>query len=54
MGTSRRAKIIYTWGGRNNPSHQDMLGAAWLESSLAEKDQGVLVDTSQCDLVPAG
>ena len=31
--------------GRNNPRHQYMLGAAWLESSFAEKDLGVLVDT---------
>ncbi|KAK4818548.1 hypothetical protein QYF61_014491 [Mycteria americana] len=31
--------------GRNNPRHQDMLGADWLESSFAEKDLGVLVDT---------
>ncbi|KAK4810780.1 hypothetical protein QYF61_008752 [Mycteria americana] len=31
--------------GRNNPRHQYMLGATQLESSLAEKDLGVLVDT---------
>ena len=31
--------------GRNNPTHRDMLGAAQLESSLAEKTPGVLVDT---------
>ncbi|KAK4806775.1 hypothetical protein QYF61_005571 [Mycteria americana] len=31
--------------GRNNPRHQYMLGAIQLESSLAEKDLGVLVDT---------
>ncbi|KAK4806764.1 hypothetical protein QYF61_005560 [Mycteria americana] len=30
---------------RNNPRHQYMLGATQLESSLAEKDLGVLVDT---------
>lgn len=27
--------------GRNNPMHQCVLGALQLESSLAEKDQGV-------------
>ncbi|GAB0182985.1 mitochondrial enolase superfamily member 1 [Grus japonensis] len=31
--------------GRNNPRHQYMLGADQLESSLAGKDLGVLVDT---------
>ncbi|KAK4806774.1 hypothetical protein QYF61_005570 [Mycteria americana] len=31
--------------GRNNPMHRYMLGATQLESSLAEKDLGVLVDT---------
>ncbi|KAK4821294.1 hypothetical protein QYF61_018043 [Mycteria americana] len=31
--------------GRNNPLHQYMLGANQLESSFAEKDLGVLVDT---------
>ncbi|GAB0180571.1 mitochondrial enolase superfamily member 1 [Grus japonensis] len=41
---------------RNNPSHQDMLEANWLESSFAEKDLRVLVDTKltrsqQCTLV---
>ena len=30
--------------GRNNPRHQDRLGADWLESSSAEKVLGVLVD----------
>ena len=30
---------------RNNPQHQHRLGATQLESSLAEKDLGVLVDT---------
>ncbi|KAK4810852.1 hypothetical protein QYF61_008824 [Mycteria americana] len=46
--------------GRNNPMHQYMMGADWLESSFAEKDRGgggsVLVDTKlnmsqQCALV---
>lgn len=31
--------------GRNNPRHQNMLGAAQLEISLAEMDLGVLVDS---------
>jgi len=31
--------------GRNSPRHQYMLGATQLESSFAEKGQGVLVDT---------
>jgi len=31
--------------GKNNPMHQYMLRATQLESSLAEKDLGVLVDT---------
>ncbi|GAB0204065.1 mitochondrial enolase superfamily member 1 [Grus japonensis] len=31
--------------GRNNPRHQYTLGATQLESSLAEKDLGFLVDT---------
>jgi len=31
--------------GKNNPIHQYMLRTGWLESGLAEKGLGVLVDT---------
>ncbi|GAB0205452.1 mitochondrial enolase superfamily member 1 [Grus japonensis] len=31
--------------GRNSPRHQHRLGAAQLQSSVAERDLGVLVDT---------
>lgn len=31
---------------RNNPMHQYMLGAKWLERSLAEKDLGMPADIS--------
>ncbi|PKU39972.1 rna-directed dna polymerase from mobile element jockey- hypothetical protein [Limosa lapponica baueri] len=45
-----KRKVLHL--GRKNPMHQYMLGAAQLESSLAEKDPGVLMDTklniSQC------
>lgn len=42
--------------GRNNPRHPDMLEATHLESSLAEHNLGVLIDTQlnmshQCTLV---
>ena len=38
-----KCKVLHL--GRNNPMHQYMLGTAQLESSLAEKDLEVLVDT---------
>jgi len=40
--TEGKCKVVPL--GRNNPRHQYMLGAAQLESSLAEKDLGILVD----------
>ena len=39
----RTCKVLYL--ERNNPMHQYMLGTTWLESSLSDKDLGVLVDT---------
>ncbi|KAK4807159.1 hypothetical protein QYF61_024279 [Mycteria americana] len=38
-----KCKVLHL--GKNNPKHQYMLGATQLESSLAEKALGVLVDT---------
>lgn len=38
-----KCKVLHQ--GRNNPRHQNMLGAVQMESSLAEMDLGVLVDT---------
>ena len=38
-----KCKVLHL--GRNNPMHQYMLGATQLESRLAEKRLGFLVDT---------
>lgn len=40
---SVKSKVLHL--RRNNPMHQYMLGATLLESSLAEKNRRVLVDT---------
>ncbi|PKU31221.1 rna-directed dna polymerase from mobile element jockey-like [Limosa lapponica baueri] len=40
---NKKCKVLHLV--RNNPMHQYMLGATQLESSLAEKFLGVLVDT---------
>ena len=37
-----KCKVLHLW--RNDPMHQDRLGADLLESSSAEKHLGVLVD----------
>jgi len=38
-----KSKVLHLWW--NNLRHQYMLATAWLESSLAEKDLEVQVDT---------
>ncbi|GAB0206527.1 mitochondrial enolase superfamily member 1 [Grus japonensis] len=43
-----KCKILHL--GRNNTIHQYMLGAAQLESSLAEKDLGILVDNTKFNM----
>jgi len=48
-----KCKVLHL--GRNNPTHQYRLGATQLESSLAEKNLGIVVDTrlkrtQQCGL----
>jgi len=40
---NEKCKILHL--ERDNPRHQGMLGCRQLESSFAEKDLGVLVDT---------
>lgn len=50
----KKCQILHL--GRNKPSHQDKLGPAQLESSLAERDLGILTVNKlhvgqQCALV---
>ncbi|KAK4825365.1 hypothetical protein QYF61_026884 [Mycteria americana] len=43
MKFNKECKVLHL--GKNNPIHQCILGATQLESSMAEKDLGVLLDT---------